>query len=56
MNNKKMILAAVALIVVVALFAGIWVASRPEIFAGEKHFTLTVVHKNGTENQKSRSL
>ena len=49
MNNKKMILAAVALIVVVALFAGIWVASRPEIFAGEKHFTLTVVHKNGTE-------
>ena len=49
MNNKKMILAAVALIVVVALFAGIWVASRPEIFAGEKRFTLTVVHKNGTE-------
>lgn len=49
MNNKKMILAAVALLVVVALFAGIWVASRPEIFAGEKRFTLTVVHKNGTE-------
>ena len=49
MNNKKMMIAAVALIVVVALFAGIWVASRPEIFAGEKHFTLTVVHKNGTE-------
>lgn len=49
MNNKKMLLAAVALIVVVALFAGIWVASRPEIFAGEKRFTLTVVHKNGTE-------
>ena len=49
MNNKKMILAAVALIVVVALFAGIWVASRPDIFAGEKRFTLTVVHKNGTE-------
>lgn len=49
MNNKKMILAAVALIVVVALFAGIWAANRPEIFAGEKRFTLTVVHKNGTE-------
>ena len=49
MNNKKMMVAAVALIVAVALFAGIWVASRPEIFAGEKSFTLTVVHKDGTE-------
>ena len=49
MNNKKLTLAAVALIVIVALFAGLWLASRPEIFAGEKNFTLTVVHKDGSE-------
>lgn len=49
MNNKKMILAAAALLVVVALFAGVWLATRPETTAGEKAFTLTVVHKDGTE-------
>ena len=49
MNNKKMILAAAALLVVVALFAGVWLATRPDTTAGEKSFTLTVVHKDGTE-------
>jgi len=49
MQNKKMILAAVALIAVVAIFAGIWFVTRPDTTAGEKAFTLTVVHKDGTE-------
>ena len=49
MNNKKLVLAAVALVAVIALFAGIWFVTRPEGTAGEKAFTLTVVHKNGTE-------
>lgn len=48
MKNKKLILSAVALICVVALFSGIWLATRPDITAGEKSFTLTVVHKDGT--------
>ena len=49
MQNKKMILAAVALIAVVAIFAGIWFVTRPDTTVGEKAFTLTVVHKDGTE-------
>lgn len=49
MQNKKLVLSAVALIAVIALFAGIWFATRPDTTAGEKSFTLTVVHKDGTE-------
>ena len=49
MKNKKLILSAVALIAVIAVFAGIWFATRPETTDGEKAFTLTVVHKDGTE-------
>ena len=49
MNNKKLVLAAVALVAVIALFAGIWFVTRPESTAGEKAFTLTVIHKDGTE-------
>ena len=49
MNNKKMILAAVALVAVIAIFAGVWLGTRSEAVAGEKSFTLTVVHNDGTE-------
>ena len=49
MNNKKLVLAAVALAVVIALFAGIWYVTRPDGTAGEKSFTLIVVHKDKTE-------
>ena len=49
MNNKKLVLAAVALVAVIALFAGIWFVTRPDVTAGEKAFTLTVIHKDGTE-------
>lgn len=49
MKNKKMLLAAVALVAVVALFVGVWMLTRPTGTEGEKSFTLTVVHKDGTE-------
>ena len=49
MNNKKLVLAAIALICVIAVFAGIWLATRPDVTVGEKSFTLIVVHKNKTE-------
>ena len=49
MKNKKIILAAVALVVVVAIFVGVYVATRPEVQTGSKAFTVTVVHANGTE-------
>lgn len=47
MKNKKL-LALVALVLVVAVFVGVWVATRPETSAGGKTITVTVVHKDGT--------
>ena len=48
-NNKKIIIAAVALVAVIALMVGVWFATRPETSEGSKTFTVTVVHKDGTE-------
>ena len=36
MKNKKMILAVVALVIVVALLAGLYLANRPETAKGAK--------------------
>lgn len=49
MKNKKMILAAVALVAVIALMGGLFLATRPEPVAGGKHITVTVVHGDGSE-------
>ena len=49
MQNKKMILAAVALVVVIAIFAGVYVATRPEVQQGSKAITVVVVHGDGSE-------
>ena len=51
MNNKKTIIAVIALVLVVAVFAGIYLATRPETSAGGKTFTLTVVHADGTSKE-----
>lgn len=48
MSNKKTIIAVIALVLVVAVFGGIYLATRPETSAGSKTFTLTVVHGDGT--------
>ena len=48
MKNKKLVLAAIAVVVVIALMAGIWFATRPETQTGSKAYTVTVVHKDGT--------
>jgi hypothetical protein len=49
MNNKKLILALVALVLVVGVFAGVWFATRPESTEGTKTFTVQVVHADKTE-------
>ena len=49
MKNKKMILAAVALVVVVAIFAGVYLATRPAAQQGAVAFTVVVVHADGSE-------
>ena len=47
--NKKLILALVALIVVVGVFAGVWFATRSQSVEGTKHFTVLVVHSDNAE-------
>ena len=47
--NKKIILAIVALVAVIAVLLGVYFATRPETQQGSKEVTVTVVHKDGTE-------
>ena len=49
MKNKKLVVTALVLVLVVALMAGIWMATRPETQSGSKGYTVTVVHKDGSE-------
>ena len=48
MRNKKFVIAAIALAVVIGLMLGVWMATRPETEVGSKAYTVTVVHKDGT--------
>ena len=48
MKNKKLILAVVALVAVVALLMGVYFATRPDTVQGGKTITVTVVHKDGS--------
>ena len=49
MKNKKLVIVAVALVAIVALMAGIWMSTRPETQQGAKGYTVTVIHKDGSE-------
>ena len=51
MKNKKMIIAAVALALVIALMAGLYLTTRPETVKGGKQVTVVIVHKDGTEKK-----
>ena len=48
MKNKKLVIAAIAVLAVIGLMAGIWIAARPETETGSKGYTVTVIHKDGT--------
>ena len=45
-TNKKLILALAALVAVVAIFVGVYAATRPETAEGEKTITVQIVHKD----------
>jgi hypothetical protein len=49
MSNKKIWIAVIALVAVVALMAGIWFATRPQAVEGAKTITVAVVHSDGNE-------
>lgn len=48
MKNKKLLLAAIALVAVIALLIGVYFVTRPATQEGGKTITVTVVHKDGT--------
>lgn len=48
MSKKKIVIAAIALVVVIAALAALWRFTRPETTEGQKSFTVTVVHGDGS--------
>lgn len=60
MNKRtKTILSLVALVAVVAVFVGVYLATRPETVAGEKRITVELVGKDSARtvelDQRTRS-
>lgn len=51
MNNKKLIAAVVALVLVIAALAGVYLATRPEAVEGQKNVTIVIVYEDGTEKK-----
>ena len=51
MKNKKLVLAAVAVVLVIGLMVGLWMATRPETVEGAKTYTVTVIHSDGTSKE-----
>ena len=49
MKNKKMILAVIALVAVVAALMAVYFLTRPQAQEGGKTFTVVVVHSDGSE-------
>ena len=50
MRNKKLAIAAIALVVVIGLMLGVWMTTRPKAQEGAKTVLVSVVHKDGTTN------
>ena len=48
MKNKKLVITLIAFVAVIAVLAGVYFATRPDTHAGEKAYTITVVHSDGT--------
>ena len=51
MKNKKTVLAVIALVAVIDIFAGVYFATRPEAAQGAKAFSVTVVHADGSTKE-----
>ena len=51
MKNKKLVIALVAFVVVIAAMIGVFAMTRPEAVEGSKNVTIVIVHKDGTEKK-----
>jgi hypothetical protein len=49
MKNKKLLIAVVALVAVIAVLLGVFFATRQDPNEGKKAYTITVVHSDGSE-------
>ena len=49
MKNKKLLIAVIAFVAVVAALLGLYFATRPDPNEGKKAYTITVVHSDGSE-------
>lgn len=47
--NKKLIIGIIALVAVIGIMVGVWFATRPEPADGGKTITVTISHKDGTD-------
>lgn len=48
-KNRKILIAAVAVVALVAILLGVWFVTRPAAAQGSKTITVEVVHKDGSE-------
>lgn len=53
MSKKKWILAIAAVLLLAAVVLGAWLITRPQTTDGQKTFTVTVVHGDGTSKDFS---
>ena len=51
MKNKKIVIAIVSLVLVMAALLGVYAATRPEAVEGEKNVTVVIVYEDGTEKK-----
>ena len=51
MKNKKMIIALVAVVAVIALLLGVYTVTRPETVEGGKNVTVVIVYEDGSEKK-----
>ena len=49
MKNKKLLIAVIAFVAIVAVLLGLYFATRPDPNEGKKAYTITVVHSDGSE-------
>lgn len=49
MKNKKLLIVGLVIVCVIGFLLGVYMGTRPETAQGAKEFTVTVVHKDGTE-------
>ena len=49
MNNKKLVIALVVLVAVIAILAGVYTATRTAPQEGTKNVTIVIVYQDGTE-------